>query len=215
MKGRADTPRIALMHVGRARGCYKRLIDLVGAGLATIIVAPILLLAALAVKLQDGGPILYRRRCVGPDGDFDAFKLRSMRVDADAYLDQRPELKAAFVKNYKLKDDPRVTSVGSFLRKSSIDELPQLFNVLRGEMSLVGPRIITRPELDKYGNNAAALLSVKPGMTGFWQVEGRQKVEYADRVEMDMYYIANWSLALDLRILFKTPLKVLKREGAH
>lgn len=215
MKVQADTPQLAPMQVVRDRCRYKRLIDLVGAGLATIVVSPILLLAALAVKLQDGGPVLYRRRCVGPDGDFDAFKLRSMRVDADAYLDQRPELKAAFIKNYKLKGDPRVTPVGSFLRKSSIDELPQLFNVLRGEMSLVGPRIITRPELDKYGNNAAALLSVKPGMTGFWQVGGRQKVEYSDRVEMDMYYIANWSLALDLWILFKTPWKVLKREGAH
>jgi undecaprenyl-phosphate galactose phosphotransferase len=105
--------------------------------------------------------------------------------------------------------------VGAFLRKTSIDELPQLFNVLRGEMSLVGPRMITRPELDKYGDKRDALLTVKPGMTGYWQVAGRQEVEYGDRVEMDMYYIRHWSLGLDLQILLKTPWKVLKREGAH
>lgn len=193
----------------------KRVIDLLGAGAGLILLSPVLLLAALAVKLQDGGPILYRRRCVGCKADFDAFKLRSMRIDADNYLDLHPELKAEFEKNYKLNGDPRITSVGAFLRKNSIDELPQLFNVLRGEMSMVGPRMITRPELEKYGDKAATLLTVKPGMTGFWQVAGRQEVEYGDRVEMDIYYIANWSLVLDLQILIKTPLKVLRREGAQ
>jgi len=193
----------------------KRFFDVVGASIAIILLSPVLLAAALAVKLQDGGPIVYRRRCVGPRGDFDAFKLRSMRVDADSYLDQRPDLKAEFVKNYKLNEDPRITRVGSILRETSIDELPQLFNVLRGEMSLVGPRMITRPELEKYGDKAATLLSVRPGMTGYWQVAGRQEVKYKDRVEMDMYYISHRSLLLDLQILFKTPLKVLKREGAH
>ena len=193
----------------------KRLIDLIGASVALVLLSPVLIVAALAVKLYDGGPVVYRRRCVGCDGDFDALKLRSMRVDADRYLEQHPELLAEFQRNYKLNNDPRVTPVGAFLRKTSIDELPQLFNVLRGEMSLVGPRMITRPELDKYGDKRDALLTVKPGMTGYWQVAGRQEVEYGDRVEMDMYYIRHWSLGLDLQILFKTPWKVLKREGAH
>ena len=193
----------------------KRLIDLIGASVALVLLSPVLIAAALAVKLYDGGPAVYRRRCVGCDGDFDALKLRSMRVDADRYLEQHPELLAEFQRNYKLNNDPRVTPVGAFLRKTSIDELPQLFNVLRGEMSLVGPRMITRPELDKYGDKRDALLTVKPGMTGYWQVAGRQEVEYGDRVEMDMYYIRHWSLGLDLQILFKTPWKVLKREGAH
>ena len=193
----------------------KRLIDLIGASVALVLLSPVLIAAALAVKLYDGGPVVYRRRCVGCDGDFDALKLRSMRVDADRYLEQHPELLAEFQRNYKLDNDPRVTPVGAFLRKTSIDELPQLFNVLRGAMSLVGPRMITRPELDKYGDKRDALLTVKPGMTGYWQVAGRQEVEYGDRVEMDMYYIRHWSLGLDLQILFKTPWKVLKREGAH
>jgi lipopolysaccharide/colanic/teichoic acid biosynthesis glycosyltransferase len=193
----------------------KRLIDLIGASVALVLLSPVLIAAALAVKLYDGGPVVYRRRCVGCDGDFDALKLRSMRVDADRYLEQHPELLAEFQRNYKLNNDPRVTPVGAFLRKTSIDELPQLFNVLRGEMSLVGPRMITRPELDKYGDKRDALLTVKPGMTGYWQVAGRQEVEYGDRVEMDMYYIRHWSLGLDLQILLKTPWKVLKREGAH
>ena len=193
----------------------KRLIDLIGASVALVLLSPVLIAAALAVKLYDGGPAVYRRRCVGCDGDFDALKLRSMRVDADRYLEQHPELLAEFQRNYKLNNDPRVTPVGAFLRKTSIDELPQLFNVLRGAMSLVGPRMITRPELDKYGDKRDALLTVKPGMTGYWQVAGRQEVEYGDRVEMDMYYIRHWSLGLDLQILLKTPWKVLKREGAH
>ena len=192
----------------------KRLMDLVGASLVLILLSPVLIVAALAVKIQDGGPILYRRRCVGCHGEYDAFKLRSMRVDADRYLEDHPELKAEFQQNYKLNDDPRTTPVGAFLRKTSIDELPQLINVLRGEMSLVGPRMITRPELEKYGDKSGALLTVKPGMTGYWQVAGRQEVGYGDRVEMDMYYIKHWSLGLDFQILFKTPWKVLKREGA-
>ena len=194
-------------------GC-KRVLDLVGAIAAIVLLSPVLIAAALAVKFHDGGPVLYRRRCVGRTGDFDALKLRSMRVDADRYLEEHPALWAEFQRNYKIDGDPRVTPVGAFLRKTSIDELPQLFNVLHGEMSLVGPRMITRPELAKYGDKCDMLLTVKPGMTGYWQVTGRQEVEYGDRVQMDMYYIKHWSLALDLQILVKTPWKVLKREGA-
>src|SRR5260370_25269540 len=119
--------------------------------------------------LEDRLPIIYRRRVIGTTGQFDAFKFRSMRRDADSILASNPALKAEFERNFKLRNDPRVTRVGAFLRKVSLDELPQLFNVLRGEMSLVGPRMITAPELDRYGPHRQLLLTVKPGLTGYWQ----------------------------------------------
>jgi lipopolysaccharide/colanic/teichoic acid biosynthesis glycosyltransferase len=152
---------------------------------------------------------------VGKNGEFDAFKFRSMRRDADEVLKRDPVLRAEFEQNFKLKEDPRLTKVGAILRKHSLDELPQLFNVLLGQMSLVGPRMITAPELEKYGSFKELLLSVRPGITGYWQVNGRQEVAYQERVAMDVHYIENWSLWLDLKILFLTPLKVIKREGAY
>ena len=148
-------------------------------------------------------------------GEFDAFKFRSMRHDADEILASDPDLRAEFEQNYKLKEDPRLTRHGAFLRRSSLDELPQLFNVLKGQMSLVGPRMVTPAELEKYGEYKQLRLTVKPGITGYWQVHGRQKVLYDERVRMDMYYIQNWSLMMDLKILIKTPLKVLRKEGAY
>jgi lipopolysaccharide/colanic/teichoic acid biosynthesis glycosyltransferase len=138
-----------------------------------------------------------------------------MMRDADSILAANPALKADFERNFKLKHDPRITGVGAFLRRLSLDELPQLFNVLRGQMSLVGPRMITAAELDKYGPYKQLLLSLKPGLTGYWQVRGRQNVCYEDRVRMDLHYIEQWSLSMDLKILFETPVKVLKREGAY
>jgi lipopolysaccharide/colanic/teichoic acid biosynthesis glycosyltransferase len=177
--------------------------------------SPVLLLIALAVKLQDRGPIIYRRRVAGPKSEFDAFKFRTMRIDADVILRNDSSLRQEFEKNYKLTNDPRVTRIGAWLRKFSLDELPQLFNVLRGEMSLVGPRMISPPELEKYGDAKALLLSVKPGLTGYWQVYGRQRVDYAERVRMDIYYIQNWSLSLDLKLLLLTPMRVLRGTGAY
>lgn len=176
---------------------------------------PVIGLLGLIIKSQDGGPVFYRRRVVGRLGEFDAFKLRSMRADADQWLQQNPKLLEEFQKDFKLRDDPRVTRFGWFLRKNSLDELPQLVNVLRGQMSLVGPRMITRPELEKYGSHQDLLLTVKPGLTGYWQVSGRQDVSYEDRVNMDIFYIQNRSLWFDLKILMKTVWKVLKREGAY
>jgi lipopolysaccharide/colanic/teichoic acid biosynthesis glycosyltransferase len=194
----------------------KRVIDLGGACLALVLFSPILMISAVLIKIEDRGPILYRRRVVGQQrGEFDAFKLRSMRVDADRVLEQNSALRAEYEQSFKLRSDPRVTRVGALLRKYSLDELPQLFNVLSGEMSLVGPRMITAPELQKYGEQEHLLRSVKPGLTGYWQVNGRQQTSYAERVAMDSYYIENWSLLLDLKILVLTPLKVLKGEGAY
>jgi lipopolysaccharide/colanic/teichoic acid biosynthesis glycosyltransferase len=192
----------------------KRSVDLFGAFVLILLFFPIFIIVGLLVVLEDGRPIIYRRRVVGICGEFDAFKFRTMRRDADSILASNPALRAEFERNFKLRDDPRVTRVGAFLRKSSLDELPQLFNVLRGQMSLVGPRMITAPELDKYGFHKQLLLSVKPGLTGYWQVCGRQNVSYEERVTMDVYYIENWSLGMDIKILACTPLKVLKREGA-
>ncbi|PYY18682.1 MAG: hypothetical protein DMG60_07545 [Acidobacteria bacterium] len=163
----------------------KRSLDLTLATVLLIALSPLLALVVLAVKLQDGGPIIYRRRVVGSQGEFDAYKFRSMQVDADGVLARDLGLRMEFEKNYKLTADPRVTRVGAWLRKFSLDELPQLFNVLRGQMSLVGPRMISLPELEKYGEAKTLLLTAKPGLTGYWQVYGRQRVDYSERVRMD------------------------------
>jgi exopolysaccharide production protein ExoY len=192
----------------------KRLMDLVCAIFGLILLSPVFLIVAALVKAQDGESILYRRKVVGRSGTFDAFKFRTMAPDADALLHANPSMRERFEQNFKLKRDPRVTRIGAFLRKLSVDELPQLFNVLVGQMSLVGPRMITEQELTKYGTYAPLLLSVRPGLTGYWQVNGRQNVGYSHRVEMDVYYIQHWSLKLDLSILLQTPWKVLKGEGA-
>lgn len=194
---------------------FKNGIDLIGAGILVIVLMPLFVLLSLILLMDDGRPVIYRRRVVGTRGEFDAFKFRSMKRDAEAILVRDPSLKAKFEQNFKLENDPRLTWSGLFLRKLSLDELPQLFNVLKGQMSLVGPRMISPAELEKYGSHKELLLTVKPGLTGYWQVNGRQAVGYEERVRMDLQYINNWSLATDLQILFKTPYAVLKREGAY
>lgn len=193
----------------------KDVLDFVGALTGLVVLSPVLLLIALGVKLDDGGPVFYRRRVVGRKGEFGAFKFRTMRPDADAILAADPELKKQFETDYKLKNDPRITRVGVFLRKYSLDELPQLLNVLAGQMSLVGPRMITAAELEKYGEFRDLLLQAKPGLTGYWQVNGRQRVSYGERVKMDVYYLQHWNLAMDFAILLKTPAKVVRAEGAY
>lgn len=192
----------------------KRCIDLVGGWLLLAVLSPVFIVIGLLVVLDDGWPVVYRRRVVGQASEFDAFKFRTMVRDADSLLAANPDLNAEFQRNFKLKNDPRITRVGAFLRKLSLDELPQLFNVLRGQMSLVGPRMITAAELHKYAPHEQLLLSVKPGLTGYWQVRGRQNVSYEERVRMDLHYIGTWSLGMDMKILLETPVKALKREGA-
>jgi lipopolysaccharide/colanic/teichoic acid biosynthesis glycosyltransferase len=193
----------------------KRMIDIVGSGVILVLLSPLLLVLAFLIRLTDGSPIVHRRRVVGPSGDFDAYKFRTMVRDADALLAADPELRQAFSVQFKLKSDPRVTRLGEWLRKYSLDELPQLINVFVGQMSLVGPRMITASELTKYGNHRELLLTVKPGLTGYWQVRGRQNVSYEERVQMDMHYITSWSLLLDLVILLQTPAKVIFGQGAY
>ena len=192
----------------------KRAMDVVLAVFLIILILPTVIVLSLLIKLHDGGPVFYRRRVVGQKGEFDAFKFRTMRTDGNKILEANPELAKQFEKNFKLDNDPRVTKVGRVLRKLSLDELPQLLNVLKGDMSLIGPRMITTPELQKYGEFQDLLLTVKPGMSGYWQVNGRQCVDYEKRVEMDMYYIRNWGLLLDLQILAQTPIAMISGRGA-
>jgi exopolysaccharide biosynthesis polyprenyl glycosylphosphotransferase len=181
-----------------------------------VLVSPLLLAIAIAVRLESPGPILHRRRVMGAQGrQFDAFKFRTMDTAGDALLDDRPDLKAELLQNHKLKDDPRVTRVGLILRRYSLDELPQLFNVLRREMSLVGPRMISPEEIGKYSQWDLNLLTVQPGITGLWQVSGRSDVSYEERVRLDMYYIRNWTFWFDLQLLFRTLPAVLKGRGAY
>lgn len=193
--------------------------DLAGRPLALvglILLLPLLLVVAALVKLSSPGPVFHRRRVLGQYGrPFDAFKFRTMVVDADTWLDLDPELRAQYVVNHKLVDDPRVTTIGRFLRKYSLDEFPQLWNVVRGDMWLVGPRMIAPDELEKYDRLAGKLLSVKPGITGLWQVSGRQTTSYQRRVELDMHYIDHWSIATDAAILVRTVGVIVKATGAY
>lgn len=189
----------------------KRLIDIVLALFGLIMLLPVFLVIAICIKLDDNGDILYFREVVGQHGKrFFALKFRTMIPDADMYLERRPELRQQYLQNMKLMDDPRITRVGRFLRRASLDEFPQLLNVLLGQMSLVGPRIIHPSELPRYGEFAQKRLSVKPGITGLWQISGRQHASYDERVLLDMYYIDTRSFLGDLVILFKT-LKVFIR----
>ena len=181
---------------------------------ALILLSPLLAALAILIRFQDGGTAFYRRRVVGVEADFDAFKLRTMRTDADEVLRNNPALRSKFEVNFKLKGDPRVTRLGAFLRKASLDELPQLWNVLKGEMSLVGPRMINPAELAKYGDAAWIFRCFKPGLTGYWQVHAAKIASYDERVKMDLFYAKNWSLVFDLKILAMTPLRIVRGAGA-
>ena len=181
-----------------------------------IAIAPFLLFIAIAIKLDSPGPIIYRRRVMGLNGKkFDAYKFRTMHVNGDEILARYPELQAELAQNHKLKRDPRVTRVGQFLRKTSLDELPQLFNVIKREMSLVGPRMISPEEMKMYDEWGLNLLTVPPGITGLWQVSGRSVTSYDTRVQLDMHYIRNWTIWLDLQLLLQTIPAVLKGRGAY
>jgi len=207
---------------------FKRMLDVVLASLAIIIFGPIMLLTALAVRLDSPGPIIYRNRRVGEDGqEFDTFKFRSMKqeycigdqfahTDTALALEQQliaaKSIKAGPI--YKIQDDPRVTRVGAFIRKTSLDEFPQFFNVLRGDMSLVGPRPHQPREVDQYEARHRAVLNMKPGITGLAQISGRSDLEFTEEMSLDTYYMENWSILLDWYILLKTPLILFKKRRA-
>ena len=181
-----------------------------------ITVFPIFVLIGLAIMLDSRGPVIHRRKVMGVNGrQFGAFKFRTMYVNGDEILAAHPDLQAELVRNHKLKDDPRITRVGRFLRKYSLDELPQVFNVLTRDMSLVGPRMISPAEMEKYNQWGMNLLTVKPGITGLWQVSGRSDISYEERVRLDMYYIRNWTIWLDLQLLLQTIPAVMNGRGAY
>jgi len=183
---------------------------------AMILLLPVMLIIGIAIKLDSPGPILHRRRVMGVNKrQFDALKFRTMYENGDEIIDKYPGLKADLARNHKLKDDPRVTRVGRFLRKWSLDELPQMINVIRRDMSVVGPRMICPEEMDNYSQWNINLLTVKPGITGLWQVSGRSDVTYEERVRLDMHYIRNWSIWLDAQILIRTIPAVLRARGAY
>jgi len=202
-----------------ARPWLKRALDVLGAGALLVMLSPVMLILAWMVR-ADGGPAFYAHRRVGRGGDsFGCLKFRSMVMDSQARLDALlatdPTARVEWEATRKLRHDPRVTRVGRFLRATSLDELPQLLNVLRGEMSLVGPRPVTQVELEQfYGAAGAHYISVRPGITGLWQVSGRSDTSYAQRVALDVAYVATPSLLQDIRILLRTPMAVLSRRGA-
>jgi exopolysaccharide production protein ExoY len=197
----------------------KRTLDILGALLIAAAFSPLIVTVVLILWRQ-GGPIIYRHRRVGRGArTFECLKFRTMVPNADQIfrdlLEAHPELKLEWVRDHKLRNDPRITTIGLFLRRTSLDELPQLWNVIRGEMSLVGPRPIVREELLRYGRNVRDYLAAKPGVTGLWQVMGRNNTDYRRRVVLDTYYVRKHNLILDLYILFKTTLVVLGRTGAY
>jgi exopolysaccharide biosynthesis polyprenyl glycosylphosphotransferase len=198
----------------------KRLMDVVLAGLGVVILSPLLLVLAALVKLTSRGPVLFGHWRLGEGGrPIRVYKFRSMAVDAEARLREMlaadPSLRAEYEATYKLRNDPRITPLGRWLRRTSLDELPQLLNVFHGDLSLVGPRPIVADEIAKYGPAGTAILRVRPGVTGLWQVSGRSNLDYAERVRLDMDYITHWSVWLDLRILAATVPAVLRRRGAR
>ncbi|MFN3747040.1 MAG: sugar transferase [Hyphomicrobiaceae bacterium] len=200
-------------------GRRKRMVDIAVAIMVAIVLSPILLVIALAVKLSMGGPVIYRHRRIGFGGrPFDCLKFRTMVANGDEVLERHlaanPAAAEEWRRSRKLADDPRVTRFGWFLRKTSLDELPQLLNILRGEMSCVGPRPIVSEELERYGVHAHEYLRARPGVTGSWQVSGRSSVSYGDRVKLDAEYVRTWSFGSDLVILARTVPAVLKVDQA-
>ncbi|HUN46104.1 MAG TPA: sugar transferase [Stellaceae bacterium] len=214
--GLAPRPLTAKLPKLRRR---KRLFDLVVGSALLVFLAPLMAVIAALLKL-DGGPAVFGHRRVGADGrSFRCWKFRSMVPNADEVLtkilESDPAARAEWDRDFKLRADPRITRVGRFLRVTSLDELPQLFNVLAGEMSLIGPRPIVAEEVARYGDAYRYYCACRPGMTGMWQVSGRNRVDYRRRVAYDQQYATNWSLLLDLSVLCRTVVVVTSRNGAY
>ncbi|OWV76394.1 exopolysaccharide biosynthesis protein [Rhizobium sp. R339] len=211
------------LHASRPRAAgksSKRAIDLLIAVTALVLLSPLLLIIAVIVKLSDRGPVFYSHTRIGAGGAaFGCLKFRTMKTGASAQLAEllqnNPAARIEWETTRKLKDDPRITAVGDILRRSSIDELPQLINIVRGEMSLVGPRPVTAEELPRYGEHVWAYMAVRPGLTGQWQTSGRNDVSYEHRISLDVHYINNWSLARDFVIIAKTIPALFSQRGSY
>ncbi|QAA34704.1 sugar transferase [Clostridium manihotivorum] len=196
--------------------CIKRLFDFLSAFIGLILLSPVFVILILLVKLDSKGPAMFGHKRLGKNGKtIKVYKFRTMVANADeVFANFTEEQKKEFAINFKLDNDPRITRIGNFLRKTSLDELPQLLNILLGDMSVVGPRPIVEKEVEKYGKFAPKFFSVTPGLTGYWQAHGRSDTTYEERIAMDMYYIDNRSLILDMKIIAKTFVSVIKKEGA-
>lgn len=197
---------------------FKRLLDIAGSVLAAVLFSPLFLITFVAVKLEDPkAPVFYSHTRVGQNGVlFKCWKFRSMVRDADRLFGAlSQEQKLEYAMTFKIKDDPRVTKLGRFIRKTSIDEMPQFYNIFMGEMSLVGPRPVIQKEAELYGECAWVLTSLKPGLTGYWQVHGRSDTTYEERVAMDVHYAKNRNTMMDLGIMAKTFVRVIHKEGAY
>ena len=213
----SELESVQVQEAGKAYYFSKRCFDFFSSLLAIIVFSPIFLIIAILIKLDSKGPAVFGHKRLGQDGKLiKVYKFRTMVVNAQELLKQlTPKQKKEFEENFKLENDPRITKLGNFLRKSSLDELPQLFNILIGNMSVVGPRPIVEKELEKYNVYANKFLSAKPGLTGLWQVSGRSDTTYEERVQMDMEYIDNRSFWFDIGIIFKTVGAVVRKEGAR
>ena len=194
----------------------KRVIDVILASVALILLSPLFAIIAIAIKIDSKGPVFFAHKRIGKNGKIiKLYKFRSMVINAEELIKSfTPEQMKEYKENYKLTNDPRITKVGKFLRKTSLDELPQLINIINGDLSIIGPRPVVADELEKYGVNKDKFLSVTPGLTGYWAANGRSNTTYEQRMKMELYYIDNLSLKMDIKVFFKTILSVVKKEGA-
>lgn len=207
-----------MLGIPKARHGYlfiKRAFDFFSSLALTVVVSPLILIIAIAIKLDSKGPIFFVHKRVGKNGTpIGLYKFRSMVVDAESMIKQfTPEQMAEWKSNFKLSNDPRITRVGKFLRRTSLDELPQLLNIIQGNLSVIGPRPIIHDELSMYGDKIETFLSAKPGLIGYWQINGRTIVTYDERVEMEIHYVQNAGLWTDAKILFRTLKKLFRLRG--
>ena len=195
---------------------FKRIVDVVLGCIGLVLLSPVFLILAICIKIDSKGPVIFAHKRIGKNGkEFNMYKFRSMYENAEEMIENfSEEQKREWQENFKLENDPRITKVGKFLRKTSLDELPQIVNIIKGDLSIIGPRPIVDEELEKYGENKEKFLSITPGLTGYWQANGRSNTTYEERMQMELYYIDNQSLLLDIKIFFKTIVSVIKKEGA-
>ena len=195
----------------------KRVFDIIFSLIGLVLLSPIFLIISVIIKLDSKGPVFFVHSRIGEKGKpIGIYKFRTMVNNAEDLIKKfTPEQKEEFERSYKLENDPRITKIGNFLRKTSLDELPQILNILKGELSIIGPRPIIQAELEKYEENKEKFLSVKPGLTGYWAANGRSDTSYEERMQMELYYVDNMSFKLDVKIFFKTIFAVIKKEGAR
>ncbi len=194
----------------------KRMIDVVLSLFGLVLISPFVVIIAIYIKIDSKGPVFFKHQRIGKNGKpFSLYKFRTMKDGAEAMInDFTPEQLEEWNENFKLKDDPRITRIGKFLRKTSLDELPQLINILKGDMSIVGPRPIIEEELEEYGNDKDEFLSIRPGLTGWWASNGRSEISYPERCSYELYYVRNESFWLDVKVMFLSVISVFLHKGA-